>query len=54
MNVKLTMIAPTISIAKTKNAEIHVIVSYAVTEQYAKQKLTKPHVTVLLECRAIL
>ena len=54
MNVKLTMIAPMISIAKTKNAEIHVIVSYVVTELSAKQKLIKPHVTVLLECRAIL
>ena len=54
MNVKLTMIAPMISIAKTKNAEIHVIVSYVVQELFANQKLTKPHVTVLLECRAIL
>ena len=54
MNVKLTMIVHMINIAKTKNAEIHVIVSYVVTELSAKQKLTKPHVTVLLECRAIL
>ena len=54
MNVKLTVIVHMISIAKTKNAEIHVTVSYVVTELSAKQKLTKPHVTVLLECRAIL
>ena len=54
MNVKLIMIVRMTSIAKTKNAEIHVTVSYAVTEPSAKQKLTKPHVTVLLECRAIL